>query len=91
MDTKTFFKTCEKYQSLIQTKDLKSETGEEFINAYGDFFTSVCDTIGRKEVAMMSIAQVAALTQLILDAISGRAQVTDSKKKPIEKKLTTPN
>lgn len=48
---------------------------------YHKVISSVCDTISLKDVLKMEQAQVAALYQLVLDAVTGQVDTGDGKKK----------
>lgn len=78
MSTEVFFKTVEGIARLDRLKD-KDYSKEDLVNGYLNIFSSVCDTIGRKEVEEMTQAQAMALFQLILDSVTGKAQVGEEK------------
>ncbi len=52
---------------------------DEIVDAYYNLIHSVVDTINLSDVENMTQAQAAALFSLILDAISGKAQVDEKK------------
>lgn len=63
---------------------------DELVNAYVKIFSSVCDTIGRKEVEAMTESQKLALFQIILDCIKGKAHApTNSTEAATEEKKKT--
>lgn len=70
----------EAFGTVFKTaKDSKSTSGD-VIDAYTELFSSLCDTITRKEVEQMTQAQAAALFQLVLDTVTGSAQAEGLKK-----------
>lgn len=75
IDTLTFLKVTNemaKIQALIGQDGKPSH--KEVIEAYAGVFSSVCDTISKKDVLEMTQAQVGALFQLVVDCVTGRAQ-----------------
>lgn len=72
MTTETFFLVTQAITELEIGARGKNFTKEELIEGYIKVFSSVCDTIGKKEVESMSIAQAAALLQVVTDCITGK-------------------
>lgn len=71
------------WQNLSKLEVLKSQDQISFtqvLDFYADLFKSVCPEIQRKHVEEMSQTQCAALLQLILDTVTGKA-FSESKKK----------
>jgi hypothetical protein len=62
---------------------------EELINAYVKIFSSVCDTIGKREVEAMTDSQKLALFQIILDCIKGKAHAPAHSENGEEEKKKT--
>lgn len=89
MSTAVFFKAVEAIAKLDRLKD-KDYSKDDLVNAYLEIFSTVCDTIGRKEIESMTQAQAMALFQLILDSVTGKAQVGEEIEPPdsFEKKKT---
>ena len=53
-------------------------TKDDLVAVYLGIFSSVCETIGKKEIESMTQAQAGALLQIILDCVVGRAQVENA-------------
>lgn len=82
MSTKQYLRVLDKYSDLFSMNKAESKpTEEELQNGFGDLFSMCIDTIGRKEVARMTPVQVGAIMQLIIEAITGKAQADTVKKK----------
>jgi hypothetical protein len=76
----TFYKFSNnvgKAYELHKTKDL---TRDDIIKFYFEMLSSVCDDITTEDVEEMNEAQITALIQLILDAVTGRIWGTEKKK-----------
>ena len=82
--TEVFFKITNALARMSSMKDKKDLTEKELVQMYVDCFSSVCETIGAKEVEGMTNAQCGALLQAILDCVNGRAHIEDEKKKTID-------
>lgn len=63
-------------------------TQDQLVDAYAKIFSSVCDTIGKKEVREMTDSQKLALFQIILDCIKGKAHAPATHSEEYEKKKT---
>lgn len=72
-------------ENMRVTAKEKPPTTEEMLDAYAAFVSSVCDTIGKEEIKQMSLAQVGALVQAIMDHIKGSKEA----KKKLEQMTTT--
>lgn len=59
---------------LWALKDMKEITASQLIDRYFALVSSVCPTIKRKDIEGMTQAQVTGLYQLIVDAVTGKAQ-----------------
>lgn len=68
-----------KMDALRKKDEIKQD---ELISAYASLISSVCDSIGVKEIYQMTQAQLGALVQLILDHLQGKAG-QDLKKKQV--------
>jgi hypothetical protein len=82
-----FFKFTNAYAGLSALGNKNEIPTEQLISAYYEVFSSVCGTITKEDVRQMSIAQVGALFQLIIESVTGRAQV--DQKKTLEKMMAT--
>lgn len=82
-----FFKFTNAYAGLSALGNKSEIPTEQLINAYYEVFSSVCTTISKEDVRQMSIAQVGALFQLIIESVTGRAQV--DQKKTLERMMAT--
>lgn len=63
--------------ALAGISALESEqklTSAQVIDLYERLIASVCDSISRREIEMMTQAQCAALLQLIVECVTGKAQ-----------------
>lgn len=76
-----FFEVTEGLSRIDRMRSTEKFDKDEFLDAYGDLFSKVCDTIGRSEVERMEWSQRGALLQLILDLIRGRTGAQDLEKK----------
>jgi hypothetical protein len=81
MNLKSFMRVMNKYADLLNGKTKSDTTTEELYTLYGHFFSEVCPTIGPAEVAKMSVPQVAALFNYVVNTITGKAQAEDAEKK----------
>lgn len=82
-----FYKYANALAALNSLRDKKCTT-EDLVEAYINIFSAVCDTITEKDVNNMTQAQAAALFQLTIDAVYGKAQIDimqDEKKKSLLK------
>lgn len=79
ISAKEFFKFTNAYARLSELSETKEIPAEKLIEGYYEVFSSVCDTITLEDVKQMSLAQVGALFQLIIETVSGRAQVDQKK------------
>ena len=68
-----------KIEILVNEKNI---TAQEVVEAYTELFSSVCKTITKRHVEEMTQAQSAALFQLVLQSVTGKAQVEAQKKNP---------
>lgn len=84
--TETFFKVANALSALDAMKSRSDYTKDDLIAVYLGIFSSVCNSIGKKEIESMTQAQAGALLQIILDCVVGRAQVENAAL--IEKKKT---
>jgi hypothetical protein len=73
VDVQNFLIVTERIAVLDRMQKAKELSGAELVRAYADLIASMCDTIKIDDVRKMSQAQVGALYQLILDAVTGRA------------------
>jgi hypothetical protein len=83
INTKEFFEVT---AALANLQTYQTKTGidpSELIDAYAKVFSSVCSTIGRKEVEKMTQAQVAGLVALIINTITGQSHADAQKKNPL--------
>lgn len=74
--------------NLAKLWDLREKnqvTPEELITKYFDLMSSVCETITVQDIKDMTQPQIASLFQLVLDAVSGKAQ---AKAKEMASKMT---
>jgi hypothetical protein len=80
--TSEFFKITSVLARMDKMRDnVDAVTDEALVKLYTECFSSVCDTIGRRQVEQMTQAQCLSLLQLILDTIQGRSQAEIEKKK----------
>lgn len=80
ISTKEFFRVTANLAKMDELKAKSEVSAEELIDAYTNLISSVCETIGRKEIENMTQAQVGALFQLVLDCVTGKAQAGTEKK-----------
>lgn len=68
LNTARFFKICNSYARLGELANRKGEiTTPEYLNAYVELFSTCCPSLKREHVNAMSVEQVAATTQGIMD------------------------
>lgn len=61
----------------------KDITPDQLVNEYQSLISSVCSTITRQDIEDAEHAQLAALYQLIVDAVTGQVDKGDGKKKRV--------
>ena len=88
LTTKQFFKVTQELAEvdLMARKvkeDRDSVTAERLMEMYANLFASVCDTIGKREVAEMQQAQIGALLNLVIECVTGKVHASDEKKKTV--------
>jgi len=81
VSTKEFLKVTEVFAKMEKLGKENKYTVEELVDVYADLISSLCDTIGKKELLTMSQIQVGALFQLILDHVTGKNLSEEAKKK----------
>lgn len=86
--TATFFKVANALSAMDALKNKGDYSKDDLVGVYLGVFSSVCDTIGRKEIESMTQAQAGALLQIILDCVVGKAQVERASVENTEKKKT---
>lgn len=80
--TKQLFLVMDKLSQLENLRFLAKEiNGEAIVDGYFNLFNQVCPELTRDDVGNMSQAQCISLLQLIVDSVSGKAQVELEKKK----------
>lgn len=88
VELQEFLKFSNAYSSLFnfsaenRVDDLSTE---KLKSMYFDIFSSVCETITREDVSKMGQSQIGALYQLIVDKVTGKADV--DKKKTIQRAM----
>lgn len=76
------FTNAQAQMSVILNDKSSSITAQELANQYYKIISAVCDSITLEDILNMEQAQVAALYQLVLDAVTGQVDVgSDGKKK----------
>jgi hypothetical protein len=86
IDLETFMLATEamaRADALLKKKEISYN---ECVQQYVDIICSVCDTISKEDIEQMTIAQVSALLNLVLETISGKVL---EKKKTIEKQKSS--
>lgn len=66
---------------------LRREThidSDQLIDAYANLFEVVCPEIGRKDIQEMGVQRVAALYQLVVEIIVGKAEIEAQKKSTLK-------
>lgn len=85
ISTVNFLKVVGKLQELIQLKDdekaVENLKTEDFINRYYGLFSEVCDTITKKDIGLMTHAQLGALISILVEHIQGKTHSEVEKKK----------
>lgn len=82
ISTGEFFKVINSLEHLDRMNRMDGKfTDEELLEGYVKLISSVCDTVGKKEILRMEQAQVTALIQLIIDTIAGRTHAEMKKKR----------
>lgn len=81
MTQEVFLKTASAFAKMDQMRKDPVHDVDKLISVYVELFSRCCDTIGVKEVRAMTDSQKGAIVQQIVDCITGRAHVDDSKKK----------
>lgn len=81
ISTKEFLVLTEKLNQMDQLRKQAEIPMDDLVDSYSDIISVVCDSIQRSDILSMTQAQVSALFQLILDCMTGKAQVDIEKKK----------
>lgn len=85
ISVKEFYAYSNALARLNVLRDSKSIEKEDLVDAYFELYKSVISTIKLQDVEDMTQAQAAALFQLIIDVVTGRAYAPDEeKKKPLD-------
>ena len=77
---KQFLMAMNSYSKILNATKENKLTYEEQLDLYADLFGQCCDTITRKDVELMTSAQIVALMTLITETVTGKIH-GDSKKK----------
>lgn len=88
IDLQTWLQASNSLNKAIIAFNKKQITEDELLDLYGEIFSSVCDTIGAKEVRRMTQAQCGAMLQLVVDTVAGRAHTLPSTEDSQKKNLT---
>jgi len=70
---------------LLDLKEKSEITPDELVDRYYDLVSSCCETISKDDIKNMTQQQIAGLFQLVMDALTGKAQA-QSKHEIAEKK-----
>lgn len=89
LTTAEFLKVSQRLAVMDSLRVKKQITDQELIDAYAAFFNSMCHAITKKTVAKMTPQQAAALFQLMVDCVTGKAysDPDTEKKKPVTTSL----
>lgn len=86
IDQKTFMEAAVAFAHLDSLRQAKKLDAEDLIVGYTALFEAVCDTIHRKDVEKMTMAQCSALYVEILAQVTGETARVREPKESTEKK-----
>ena len=76
-------------QGLLDKKDTDGiKSTSEVYDVYEEFITTLCPHISRQDIELMSMGQIAALTNLLINHMMGRTQTEEIQGEDAEKKNT---
>ncbi len=81
LTTAQFFEYITAYNNFRTLGEKEKVSAEDLKNSYFDVFNTVCDSITRKDVEDCSQQQAAVLFGVILEAITGKENTDEAKKK----------
>lgn len=80
-----FYRFVNAWTTVLGWKDSDGVKPEQYLAGLTELFQSVCDTITADDVSRLTQAQAGALFQLIIESVTGKAQVdpvvSDNEKK----------
>lgn len=83
MAVEDYFKSIKAMDVFFKKEDGSQVTADEMINRYYEILHPLCDTISLEDLNKLSLQQLTALFQVIVDTISGR--IFGDQKKTLEK------
>lgn len=86
ISVKEFYAFTNAVISLQALESAEQLTPSQVIDLYQRLIQSVCETVSRADIEQMTQAQCGALLNLIVECVTGKAQVEESKETPAEKK-----
>lgn len=81
IQTSEFFVITNKLAKMDLLRAKSEISKEELLKAYEDVICSACKTIKPKDIASMTQTQLAAIFQLILDCLTGKAYIESEDEK----------
>jgi hypothetical protein len=84
--TESFLRYTNALGKLMELKDKNQITPDELVEGYFGLISSVCGTVTKQDIDDMTQGQVAALFQLVMDSVTGKAQAEVHKQELGEKK-----
>lgn len=70
-----FYKFANAWTTVLNWKDSDGISPKEYLKGLTELFQSVCDSITEDDVLRLTQAQAGALFQLIIESVTGKAQV----------------
>lgn len=83
VSTENYFHILQAFDRIQKMSVKKDVTEEEAINLYYGLFSSCIDSFSKKTIKEMSVAQAAALAQLIFEHSMGRIGISEEAKKKV--------
>jgi hypothetical protein len=84
LEVAEFLKATSAIAAIDELRTMEKLTEEDLVDRYSRCFAIVCPTVTKDLVQKMSLQQIAALYNLVLEAIMGKAQVDLEKKSSLK-------